>query len=71
MLTLREEDRLTIPHANYEVRKVQGGYTAYWTKASKLELMNRLGEYEDIGITPEAVRALKAMYMPSPDKEQQ
>ena len=60
---LKPEDRLTIPHAGHERKKVRDGYTAYWTQASKFAMMNRLGEYEDTGYTPqelqEVLRVLK------------
>jgi len=49
---LEVNDRLTIPHAGHERKRTQYGYTAYWTQASKFDLMNRLGEYEDTGLTP-------------------
>lgn len=51
------KDRLAIPHAGHERKRTQYGYTAYWTLASKFDLMNRLGEYEDIGLTPEEIKA--------------
>jgi len=53
---LDQNKRLTIPHAGHERRHTQYGYTAYWTQASKFDLMNRLGEYEDIGYSPEELR---------------
>ena len=53
---LNENDRLTIPHAGHERKHTQHGYTAYWTQASKFDMMNRLGEYEDTGYTPEEIR---------------
>lgn len=55
---LNENDRLTIPHAGHERKHTQYGYTAYWTQASKFDMMNRLGEYEDTGYTPEEIRAV-------------
>lgn len=55
---LRNEERLTIPHANHERKRVRDGYTAYWTQASKFAMMNRLGEYEDTGLTPEEIKGL-------------
>lgn len=63
-------DRLTIPHAGHERKHTQYGYTAYWTQASKFDMMNRLGEYEDIGLTPDDIRRLlKALELiPEDDK---
>lgn len=55
---LNENDRLTIPHAGHERKRTQYGYSAYWTQASKFAMMNRLGEYEDSGYTPEEIRAV-------------
>lgn len=55
---LNPNDRLTIPHAGHERKRVRDGYTAYWTQASKFAMMNRLGEYEDTGYTPEEIRQL-------------
>ena len=55
---LKPEDRLTIPHAGHERKKTQYGYSAYWTQASKFALMDRLGEYEDTGLTPDDIRRL-------------
>ena len=55
---LNQEDRLTIPHAGHERKHTQYGYTAYWTPASKFDMMNRLGEYEDTGYTPEEIRSI-------------
>ena len=59
---LNENDRLTIPHAGHERKRTQYGYTAYWTQASKFDMMNRLGEYEDTGYTPEEImRVIKTL----------
>lgn len=58
---LNPNDRLTIPHAGHERRRTQYGYTAYWTQASKFSLMDRLGEYEDTGYTPEEIRSALKM----------
>jgi len=55
---MKPNDRLTIPHAGHERKQTQYGYTAYWTQASKFAMMNRLGEYEDTGLTPEEIRQL-------------
>ena len=56
---LDPNNRLTIPHAGHERKRTQYGYTAYWSPASKFALMNRLVEYEDTGLTPEEILALK------------
>ena len=55
---LNENDRLTIPHAGHERKRTQYGYSAYWTQASKFDMMNRLGEYEDTGYSPEEIWAV-------------
>lgn len=55
---MSEFKRLAIPHAGHERKRTQYGYSAYWTQASKFELMNRLGEYEDTGFTPEEIRGM-------------
>lgn len=60
---MNNADRLTIPHAGHERKRTQYGYTAYWTKASKFAMMNRLGEYEDTGLSPEEIRSLWAAAM--------
>ena len=58
---LNPNDRLTIPHAGHERKRTQYGYSAYWTQASKFDMMNRLGEYEDTGCTPEEIRQMIQM----------
>lgn len=58
---LDPNDRLTIPHAGHERKRTQYGYSAYWTQASKFDMMNRLGEYEDTGYTPEEIRQMIQM----------
>lgn len=58
---LKSEDRLTIPHAGHERKHTQYGYTAYWTQASKFAMMNRLGQYEDLGYTPEEIKEMLQM----------
>ena len=55
---LKPNERLTIPHAGHERKRTQYGYTAYWTDKSKFDLMNRLGEYEDLGYTPAELKRL-------------
>ena len=56
---LKENERLTIEHAQGALKPTQYGYTKYWTKAGKFAMMNRLGEYEDTGCTPEEIREMK------------
>lgn len=58
---LNPNDRLTIPHAGHERKRTQYGYSAYWTQASKFDMMNRLGEYEDTGYSPEEIRQMIQM----------
>ena len=59
---LNPNDRLTIPHAGHERKHTQYGYSAYWTQASKFDMMNRLGEYEDTGYSPEEImRVIKTL----------
>lgn len=60
---LNENDRLTIPHAGHERKRVRDGYTAYWTQTSKFDMMNRLGEYEDTGYTPEEIEDFLSKYI--------
>lgn len=48
---LNENERLSIPHAGHESKQTKYGITRYWTRASKFDLMNRLGEYEDTELT--------------------
>lgn len=43
-------DRLTAPRCS-------GIKTGYWSAAKKEELVQRLGRYEDIGLTPEEITA--------------
>lgn len=43
-------ERLTAPRCN-------GIKTGYWSTAKKEELVQRLGQYEDIGLTPEEITA--------------
>lgn len=45
-------ERLTAPRCN-------GIKSGYWSTAKKDELVQRLGQYEDTGLTPEEIRALR------------
>ena len=45
-------DRLT-------AQRCSGIKTGYWSTAKKDELVQRLGQYEDTGLTPEEIKALE------------
>lgn len=45
-------ERLTAPRCS-------GIKSGYWSTAKKDELVQRLGQYEDAGLTPEEIRALR------------
>ena len=45
-------ERLTAPRCS-------GIKSGYWSTAKKDELVQRLGQYEDIGLTPEEIRELR------------
>lgn len=45
-------ERLTAQRCN-------GIKSGYWSTAKKDELVQRLGQYEDTGLTPEEIKALK------------
>lgn len=55
---MTENDRLVHQHANGYIKPTQYGHTRYWSNASKFDMMNRLGEYEDTGLTPDEIMAL-------------
>lgn len=61
---LNKNDRLTHEHANewFASPYSKGAQSKYWTNATKTALMNRLGEYEDTGYTPEEIRNLLKKY---------
>lgn len=40
-------------------KRVNGIKTGYWSTSKKEELVQRLAEYEDTGLTPEQVQELK------------
>lgn len=52
-------DRLTHERAN-------GIKTGYWSPAKKEDVVQRLGAYEDTGLTPEDVRTLMKKYEGGP-----
>ena len=45
-------ERLTAPRCS-------GIKSGYWSAAKKDELVQRLGQYEDTGLTPEEIRGLR------------
>ena len=45
-------ERLTAPQCS-------GIKSGYWSTAKKEELVQRLGQYEDTGLTPEEIKALE------------
>lgn len=45
-------ERLTAPRCS-------GIKSGYWSTVKKDELVQRLGQYEDIGLTPEEIRELR------------
>jgi hypothetical protein len=45
-------ERLTAPRCS-------GIKSSYWSTAKKDELVQRLGQYEDTGLTPEKIRELR------------
>ena len=45
-------DRLT-------AQRCSGIKSGYWSTAKKEELVQRLGQYEDTGLTPEEIKALE------------
>ena len=55
---LKYDDRLAIPHANAERKRPAQGWSKYWSPFTKFVLMNRLGEYEDLGYTPGELREM-------------
>ena len=55
---LKHDDRLAIPHANGERKRTAQGWSKYWSPFTKFALMNRLGEYEDLGYTPGELREM-------------
>lgn len=61
MLTVN--DRLVHERAsgwyNGLIIQMMPGASKYWTNASKGALMERLGRYEDTGLTPEEIEDLK------------
>lgn len=55
---LKYNERLVLPHADGARKLTKYGLTKYWSPVSKFDLMNRLGEYEDTGLTPEEIKGL-------------
>jgi hypothetical protein len=55
---LNTNDRLVHEHANGWYSSTGKPGARYWTNATKAQLMERLGEYEDTGYTPEEIRSV-------------
>ena len=56
---MTENDRLVHQHANgWFSTPYATGKSKYWTNANKGALMERLGEYEDTGYSPEELRGI-------------
>lgn len=49
--------RLTV---RLTAKRVNGIKNRYWTTAKKDELVQRLGRYEDTGLTPEEIQDMKS-----------
>ena len=58
---LNQNDRLTHEHANGWFSSTGKPTAKYWTAANKQKLIDRLGEYEDTGYTPEEIRSALKM----------
>ena len=55
---MKYDERLVLPHADGARKPTKQGWTKYWSPRSKFDLMNRLGEYEDTGLTPEEIKSI-------------
>ena len=42
--------------------RVNGIKTGYWSSSKKQDLVDRLSEYEDTGLTPEQIRQIDDLY---------
>ena len=49
-------DRLTSVRASMGSATAQKDGSPYWSAAKKIDLVKRLGQYEDTGLTPEQIR---------------
>ncbi len=56
---LEQNDRLTHEHANGWLSSTGKSAPKYWSGATKAQLIDRLGQYEDSGLTPAEVLAMK------------
>lgn len=56
---LDQNDRLTHEHANGWMSSTGKSAPKYWSGATKAQLIARLGQYEDSGLTPADVLAMK------------
>ena len=43
-------------------KRVNGIKTGYWSPSKKQDLVDRLSEYEDTGLTPEQIRQIDDLY---------
>lgn len=58
---LNQNDRLTHEHANGWFSSTGKPTAKYWTNANKQKLIDRLGEYEDTGLSPAEVLEMKKL----------
>lgn len=59
---LDQNDRLTHEHANGWLSSTGKRAPRYWSSATKAQLIDRLGQYEDSGLEPLEVMTMKAEY---------
>lgn len=64
---LTENDRLTHEHAAgwFSSPYSRGSHSRYWTNATKSALMERLGAYEDTGLSPQDLENILRKVNPS------
>lgn len=43
-------------------KRVNGIKTGYWSPEKKQDLIDRLAEYEDTGLTPDQIRQIDSLY---------
>lgn len=60
---LEQNDRLTHEHANGWFSATGQPAAKYWSTANKARLIQRLGEYEDTGYTPEEIEDFLSKYI--------
>ena len=68
---LNENDRLTHEHANGWFVKTGQPVAKYWSSANKARLIQRVGEYEDTGYSPEEIKGFLAKYKNKDDEDRQ